>query len=326
MGPRPGLRYHRPGSMPAPPADARSLRAEVRGLEPCGDDGVVLAMETEHELPPVRASRFFMLRRTDSLSPLIPRPFSLYRQDGARLEFLIKVMGRGTRALAASRAGDPVTLIGPLGNGWPTLDADGPPWVMLAGGVGSAPFYLGIEQALAGMDGKAPVPRERIAYLYGAARRGLLYDLERFRRLGVPVFTATDDGSEGLRGNVLQLFEHLVQEGRIPARVRLLACGPDPLLRAVSELALARDLPCWLSLETLMGCGVGICNGCPVATRPEGRLGSWPNAKCCVEGPVFEARAIRLESPGERHGTPRRDSAPPPSEAPHEPERGRSGN
>jgi dihydroorotate dehydrogenase electron transfer subunit len=280
--------------MPAPPPDARSLGAQVLEVSPCGDDGVILAVRSERELPPVRASRFFMLRRQDALSPLIPRPFSIYRQHGERLEFLIKVMGRGTRALAESRPGELLTLIGPLGNGWPTLDGDGDPWVLLAGGVGSAPFYMAIEQALTGMDGARPVPATKLSLLFGAARRGLLYDLERLGQLGVAVHAATDDGSLGFRGNVVQLFEHLVTSGRIPGQVRLLACGPDPMLHGVAALAEERGLECWLSLETLMGCGVGICNGCPVETRPEGPLGAWPNAKCCVEGPVFPAAAIRL--------------------------------
>jgi len=312
--------------MPAPPPDARSLRAEVVSVEPCGEDGAILALEPEEALPPLRASRFFMLKRTDGLSPLIPRPFSIYRQQGTRLEFLIKIMGRGTRALAASRPGDALRLIGPLGNGWPTLDGAGAPWVLLAGGVGSAPFFMGIEQALRGMDGEPPARPEQLFYLYGAARRGLLYDLQRFRALGVQVHTATDDGSEGFRGNVLQLLERLQGQGVIPHRVRLLACGPHPMLLAIERLARARGLECWLSLETLMGCGVGICNGCPVTTRPEGPLGSWSNAKCCVEGPVFPCSAVTLEHPGELHGSPSHAAVASLAEAPHEPERGRAGN
>ena len=98
------------------------------------------------------------------------------------------------------------------------------------------------------------------------------------------------------------------------------------MLVAVERLARARNLECWLSLETLMGCGVGICNGCPVATRAEGPMGSWPNAKCCVEGPVFAADCVTLEHPGEEHGAPRQSRAPSASEPPHEPERGRAGN
>lgn len=310
--------------MPAPPPDARSQTAEVVSVERCGEDGVVLAVRPATRLPAVRASRFFMLKRRDGLSPLIPRPFSLYRQRGDVLEFLLKVMGRGTQALASSRPGDALTLIGPLGNGWPALAGGGKPWVMLAGGVGSAPFWLGIEQALAGMDGQRAAKKDELVYLYGAARKGLLYDLEGFKKLGVPVHTATDDGSEGFRGNVLGLLEKLWSEQKLPREVRLLACGPHPMLVAIERLARAKNLECWLSLETLMGCGVGICNGCPVATRPEGPMGAWPNAKCCVEGPVFPIAAVTLEQPGEEHGAPRK--LPSCAEPPHEPERGRPGN
>ncbi len=278
--------------VPAPPPDARSALAAVVSVEPCGDDGALVRLRPPEALPPVRASRFFMLRREDGTSPLIPRPFSIYRQPDGDLEFLVKVMGRGTRALAEAPVGAPVRVIGPLGNGWPTLDGEGDPWVLLGGGIGCAPFYLAIRQALAGMDGAAPVPPEGVTYLFGAATAGLLYDLDAVRALGARVEPATDDGSAGFRGNVLQLLERLQAEGQVPRRVRLLACGPEPMLEAVRDHALDRGLDCWLSLESLMGCGVGICNGCPVPTEPEGPLGAWPNAKCCVEGPVFEARAI----------------------------------
>ncbi len=289
---RRGLRAWYLPRVPAPPSDARSAVAEVVSVTPCGDDGAILRLRPETPLPEIRASRFFMLRREDGTSPLIPRPFSLYRQPGGDLEFLLKVMGRGTRALAEAPVGAPVRLIGPLGNGWPTIDGEGAPWVLLGGGIGCAPFYLAIRQALAGMDGATPAAPAAITYLFGAAKAGMLYDLEAVRALGVRVEPATDDGSAGFRGNVLQLLERLVERGELPERVRLLACGPEPMLEAVRELAVERELDCWLSLESLMGCGVGICNGCPVPTEPEGPLGAWPNAKCCVEGPVFEARAI----------------------------------
>jgi dihydroorotate dehydrogenase electron transfer subunit len=310
--------------MPAPPPDARSLRGEVVRVEPCGDDGVILVVQPEREIPPIRASRFFMVKRTDRVSPLVPRPFSIYRHRDGQLEFLIKVMGRGTRALADAAPGQELILVGPLGNGWPTLGGDGPPWVFLAGGVGSAPFLMGIEQALAGMDGGTPVAPGDLTFLFGAATQGLLYDLDAFRELGVRVEAATDDGSEGFRGNVLQLLERLWEAGELPREVRLLGCGPDPMLEAIEELADERGLDAWLSLETLMGCGVGICNGCPVDTRPDGPLGAWPNAKCCVEGPVFKTDAITLRAPG-AHGSPSHD-APTTVEAEHEPARGRCGN
>jgi len=280
--------------MPAPPADARSFRAQVVSVRPSGEDGVVLRLRSELHLAPLRGARFFMLRREDRLSPAIPRPFSVYRQEGDELEFLIKTMGEGTRALAAATPGTALRVVGPLGNGWPALDGEGAPWVLLAGGIGSAPFHMGIEQALRGMDGRPPATRGGVFYLYGAARRGMLYELEAFESLGVPVFTCTMDGSHGLKGHVLELLAHLQSRGVIPARVRLLACGPERMLEAVEHHAHEHGLEAWLSLETLMGCGVGICNGCPVPTVPDGPHGSWPNRKCCVEGPVFSVADVTL--------------------------------
>ncbi|MBL8804303.1 MAG: hypothetical protein JNN27_20060 [Planctomycetes bacterium] len=282
--------------MPAPPPDARSFLSEVVSVTPCGADGVLLALRPERALGAVRASRFFMLRREDGLSPAIPRPFSIYRQSGDSIEFLLKVMGRGTRALAACSPGQKVRTIGPLGNGWPALDGDGPPWVMLAGGVGVAPFHMAIEQALAGMDGRAPARPEQLFFLFGAANAGMLYDLAAFERLPARVFTATVDGSHGARGNVLELLSDLQRRGVIPQRVRLAACGPERMLEAVQHFADERGLECWLSLESLMGCGVGICNACPVPTKPDGPRGSWPNVKCCVEGPVFKSDEIALHA------------------------------
>ena len=280
--------------MPAPPPDARSFRSELVSVRPTGSDGVVLRIRPELPQRGLRAARFFMLRRDDALSPAIPRPFSFYREVDGDLEFLIKVMGKGTRALAQSAPGTSLVTVGPLGHGWPTLDGDGVPWVGIAGGIGSVPFYEGVRQALAGMDGAAPVKREDFTVIYGGRNAGFLYDLGEFADLGVRVLAATDDGSQGFHGNVIQCLEHLWAAGELPQKVRLLSCGPEPMMEAVARLARERSLECYLSLETYMGCGVGICNGCAVATEPEGPLGAWPVAKCCVDGPVFPADAIKL--------------------------------
>lgn len=271
--------------MPAPPRDARSFTSEVVSVRPSGSDGVVIRLRPAIPIGPLRAARFFMLRRDDALSPAIPRPFSVYRQTPeGELEFLLKVMGRGTRALAEAAPGTRIVTIGPLGNGWPDLGADGPPWVMVGGGIGSVPFYMAIEQAA----GAA-------TFVYGGRTAGFLYDLEEFQSLGARVVACTDDGSAGFHGNVVRCLEDEWRTGALPERVRLLACGPDPMMEAVARVAEERGLDCWLSLETLMGCGVGICNGCAVMTLPGGRLGAWPVAKCCVEGPVFAARDITLD-------------------------------
>jgi dihydroorotate dehydrogenase electron transfer subunit len=289
--------------MPAPPPDARSFLAQALRVVPCGGAAAILTVRAPAPLPTIRASRFFMLRREDGSAPLIPRPYSIYKQRGAELDFLILRQGQGSSSLLALQAGMPVRLIGPLGNGWPDLASPEPAapdpgaspadWVLLAGGVGSAPFYMAIEQALAGTFG-GPVPAHRLHFLFGARSRAQLYDLPAFEALGVPVHTATQDGSHGRRGHVLELLESLQREGRIPATVRALACGPERMLEAVHAWSRRSGQPAYLSLETLMGCGVGICNGCPVPTDKRGPLRDWPNAKACVEGPVFRADAIEL--------------------------------
>jgi dihydroorotate dehydrogenase electron transfer subunit len=270
-------------------------RSEILSIRPSGDDGVVLALRPSPVWPPLRAGRFFMLRREDELSPAIPRPFSVYREaEGGVLEFLIKVMGQGTHALSTSAVGEQLLTVGPLGGGWPTLDGDGAPWVMIGGGIGSVPFYMAIQQALKGMDGATPVPADDLTFIYGGRHAGFLYDLDEFTDLGVRVLASTDDGSMGFHGNVVQCLEQQWERGDLPRDVRLLTCGPEPMMRAVAQVAADRGLQCWLSLETLMGCGVGICNGCAVPTVEGGALGEWPMAKCCVDGPVFAASDIQL--------------------------------
>lgn len=276
--------------MPAVAPDVRVHEARVHLNRPCGDDAFVLGVTLPEEMAPLRAGRFFMLRRKDELSPEIPRPFSVYRQTGPReLEFLVKIHGRGTRALHQSRAGDVIVTIGPLGLGWPDWQANaGPKW-FVAGGIGSAPFMMGIEQAIA-----AGVPADQITYVYGGRTKGFLYDLDLFTDLGVRVIAATDDGSAGFHGNVVQACEHLIESEGKPERVQVFTCGPDPMMKAVVAFADRQGFESWVSLETYMGCGVGICNGCAVGTTPEGQLADWPVAKCCTDGPVFRASDIRF--------------------------------
>jgi len=248
---------------------------------------------------PIAPNRFFMLRREDGLSPAIPRPFSIYREIDGDVVFMIKVIGEGTRALAVSRPGEKLRLIGPLGLGWPDFSARGDedelPWVFLAGGIGSAPFFMAVESMTRAADAAEANGEEPLAppyLLYGAATAGMLFDLDAFAELDCSLHIATDDGSMGFHGHTLALLEHLIEEGLIPARVRIAACGPLPMLRAASTWAEKRDLTCWVSLEELMGCGVGICNGCVVETTPDGPLGAWPNVKACVEGPAFCTNAV----------------------------------
>ena len=277
-----------PGAVAALPADARVLDLPVTARRRSGPDAWILELGLPEAWPRLRPGRFAMLAPADGRGPFIPRPFSIYSQPAPdRLDFLIQVLGPGTRALAALREGETCTATVPLGNGFEVQPPERPV-VLVAGGVGSAPFLLYLEERAAA--GAA----ERTWFFYGARSADRLYDRERFEAVGSPVRCSTEDGSLGFAGRVLDDLASALDRGGVPEEARFAACGPEGLLHAFAAFARERGLDAELSLETYMGCGVGVCNACPTPTDPEGPWGDWPWVKTCVDGPVMPLRAIRF--------------------------------
>ncbi len=274
--------------MPAAVASARSQLARLDALTACGPDAFLLDLELEQAPPDFAPGAFAMLSPGHGGGPVIARPFSVYdRLDERRLRFLIQVLGRGTRHLCALVPGDAVQITVPLGNGFEVAPA-GEPVVMVAGGVGSAPFLMYAQRRIAA--GAAADTH----FLFGARSADRLYDQDAFAALDMPMHTATDDGSSGYHGNLVQLLTDLLERAQLPAEARFCACGPEGLLHAFATFARARGLRAELSLETYMGCGFGVCNACPIPTEPSGPLGHWPWARTCVDGPVFALSSIRF--------------------------------
>ena len=178
-----------------------------------------------------------------------------------------------------------------------TRDGPGPPspidhLIMVAGGIGQTPFLALAQEAL-GMKryGNPPrvVPRaERISFCYGARTADYLADVEDFQRLGIDVRFATDDGSRGHRGFVTDVLREVLAENRGPARI--VCCGPEPMMAAAAKIAAASNIPCQVSLETPMACGIGICFTCVAKVKQPS--GGWDYKRTCVEGPVFDAEQI----------------------------------
>jgi dihydroorotate dehydrogenase electron transfer subunit len=226
-----------------------------------------------------------MLRTAERWPVLLPRPFSLYHRGpgGARGGFLLKKVGPGTTALAQCRPGDEVWVTGPLGVPFPD-DVEDP--VCVAGGVGLAPFLLlAQEQKERG--------RPPIRLLFGGRDRAALAGMEDFDGGLARLWTSTDDGSHGRHGLVTDLLEDLLAAGDVRPGETVFCCGPDPMMHAVARLCAARELRCYLSLETYMACGYGVCNGCSVAVVPE-RFDGWPYSRTCQQGPVYDARDLAL--------------------------------
>jgi dihydroorotate dehydrogenase electron transfer subunit len=243
--------------------------------------------------PPIaeqaRPGQFVMLRPVPSADPLLPRALAFYAADAAagRIELLYRVVGIGTRLLSEIRAGERVTLWGPLGSAF-ALAPSGR-HLLVGGGIGVPPLVFLAESAPRTAQG-AP----GFVALLGAARADYLVGEAELAAAGVAVRVATDDGSRGHHGFVTDLLqEALAGEGgpaSASAHPQVYACGPTPMLAAVARLCAAAGVPCQVSLEAPMACGVGVCLGCTVPLRSGGY------ARVCTEGPVFDAESIAWQA------------------------------
>lgn len=206
--------------------------------------------------------------------PLLKRPFSLFRTLPEGFQIFFRTVGKGTSMLKRLKEGGVIDVLGPLGRPYPDPPKDEIPLVA-AGGIGIASVYSFLER----YPGRA--------YLfYGARTSGELYMDEEAAGLSMGAMVSTDDGTRGRRGTVKDLIEDFISGSKEdPGRHVIYACGPHPMLRAVSGLASETGLKAYLSLEAQMACGIGACLGCVVRTR----IGY---SRVCKEGPVFEAGEI----------------------------------
>ncbi|UFS70427.1 dihydroorotate dehydrogenase electron transfer subunit [Geomonas sp. RF6] len=233
---------------------------------------------------------FLMLRVVDAIDPLLRRPFGIFdvgtcsavfAESGRTSygEILYKTVGKGTRLLSTLHQGDVVDLLAPLGRGF-DLGAAGEEKLLVGGGIGLAPlYYLAKELTAKG---------EKVRLFAGGRNRDDILCITEFERLGVETYVSTDDGTLGEQGLVTEVLErHLQSSGK-----RIFACGPTPMLRAVAVMAKMHRVPCQVSMEAYMACGVGACLGCvlPGANHsPE-----TPDYRCvCKDGPVFDSEELQ---------------------------------
>jgi dihydroorotate dehydrogenase electron transfer subunit len=275
---------------------ARVVRHEDYGA---GHRWLDLAMPAGFPLP--EPGQFVQLLLGAPSPVLLPRPMSVAaavrRGAGVTIGFLYAPVGAGTRALAALAPGATVEALGPLGRGYP-LDAPGTP-VLVAGGRGVAPLLFAAD---------ALARRGRTtAFVFGARSRALLVGVDearrRMARLKGTLHLATDDGSRGHRGTVIDVLDRIAP--RLGTPLVLHACGPHAMLHALAGWAGDRGAKAWLAMESVMACGTGVCRGCPMPRSAASReayrrergdapslYGNQEYAMCCTEGPVFEAAEL----------------------------------
>ena len=218
---------------------------------------------------------------------LLRRPFSIYQVSrhagGGTVEVIYSVIGPGTQWLAERRRHDPVEVVGPLGNGFP-LPQRNVPCLLVGGGYGAAPLLF-----LASV-----LRREgcRVDVILGAGSSGRLFNTMEAKRLAASATFTTDDGSSGVQGRVIDVFDEVAE--RAESQI-VYACGPMPMLSAVARASAERGLPCQLAVEEAMACGVGVCMTCVVPVHTDDGV---RNLRACYEGPVFLGRRVAWEYEG----------------------------
>lgn len=248
-------------------ADCRVLKKTE--LAPGVFDLTVLFPQAARIARPGQFAQFLVPGKT------LRRPISICaidREAGA-LRFVVQIRGEGTRELSRIPPGGTVNLLAPLGKGFEPGDTSRRA-VFVGGGIGVPPLLAAAE----------PFGQNAAAALGFRSADGVIL-VKDFEALGCRTLVATDDGSAGHRGPVTELLRDL------PFEVAF-ACGPKPMLRAVAELARERGVPCWVSMEERMACGVGACLGCAVKLRG-GSGGDY--GRVCRDGPVFDAGRIAWE-------------------------------
>ncbi len=238
-------------------------------------DTYILSFDSDNITSTASPGQFLNIKVDDSTSPLLRRPFSISRITGKRIEILFQKVGLATNVMACKHPKETLDVLGPLGN---TFHYDIPcdTAILVAGGVGIAPMPF-LTQYLS-RNGK------EIRTYVGARSKKYLFTNHLQN-----VVISTDDGSQGHYGTVIDLLRkelHTLAKDK----VRIFACGPTPMLRALSIIAHETGIPCEASLEGEMGCGIGLCQGCPVEVVDDEKK----YRLVCHDGTVFPITSIRL--------------------------------
>jgi dihydroorotate dehydrogenase electron transfer subunit len=265
------------------------VRAEVTSNESLSADYNVVSLAAPQIAAAAAPGQFVMVKAAEGCDPLLRRPFSVFEvlrdRGGAAtgISLLNKRIGPSTGRLHAMRPGERIACFGPLGRPFTTIDPPAEAW-MVAGGVGLAPFAT-LAESLAARG-------VRTTLFYGARRAAELFYLDFFRRRHVQLVLTTEDGSEGERGRIVAPLDRaLADRGRAP--LTIYACGPEGMLAATAKTAARHNCPCQVSVERIMGCGLGGCYSCVVPMR--GDDGHVHNVRSCLAGPVLSAEKIVWE-------------------------------
>lgn len=260
----------------------RKISADVISHSQIAPDIWDLRLKT-FEVTSVAGPGQFVMVYPKNAATLLPRPISICTFDDktGTLRLVYRVAGKGTKEFSSYKEGDAVDILGPIGNGFSIDEAKGKKVLLLGGGIGIPPM-LGLARA---MSEKGETAKIDICVGF---RDSNLFLKEDFGDLG-ELHIATEDGSIGTKGNVMDAIEADAIEADI-----IYACGPMPMLRVIKAYAAGKGIEAYISLEERMACGVGACLGCVCKTVEKDAHSHVNNARICTEGPVFEAKKVEI--------------------------------
>lgn len=253
--------------------------ATVISQEQIASDVYSMWLQTEQIAAEAKPGQFISLYCEDK-SRLLPRPISLCEIDGenGRLRIVYRTVGKGTKEFSNLNAGDQIEILGPLGNGFPLEEAQGKRVLLMGGGIGIPPMLETAKQ----LDAQKMVV---------SGYRDELFLTEDFGDTA-ELYLAVEHPGDGVictTGNVLDA----VRENELEADV-IFACGPTPMLRAIKSYALEKGIPCWISMEEKMACGIGACLACVCQSKEVDGHSHVHNKRICKDGPVFLSTEVEL--------------------------------
>lgn len=230
-----------------------------------------------------RPGNFIEIRVSQTTEPFLRRPISIYNLDKENgiLEFIFQVKGKGTEILAKQEGGKEIDIIGPLGYGTFKYE-DYQNLAIIGGGIGVFPLY---ELAKC-----AKADNKNVTTYLGFRNKDFVVLEEEFQKVSNELILTTDDGSYAKQGFAINYLEEDIKNGKIDS---IYACGPLPMLKAVQKLAIEKQIPCQISIEEKMACGLGVCLGCAVKTA-KSPADAPQYLHVCKAGPVFNAKDVEI--------------------------------
>ena len=276
----------------------RQIEAKILKNERVAPGFYRMRVESPYLARNSKPGQFVEVKCSDCLEPLLRRPLGVHRITRDGIEMLYEVVGKGTELLSRKRSGDMVDIIGPLGNGFVINQKTEKPkngkTILIAGGAGVAPLLSLAESLAFSVERIAYRGKTKIHVFIGACRKEHILCAKDFKKLGAKVYITTEDGSMGRKGFITSYLSDFLSAKRYPLNANIYACGPVGMLKAVAEIAKSHRIPCQVSLEERMACGIGVCLGCPVKVKTNHKPLTTNNEykMVCKDGPVFDAKEI----------------------------------